>query len=151
MLRRMLSACAAMIGISTCGCAPVPKWDPEQEAKSYLEGMTFADQKSIKLIQFDRWEQKLSTLIFTTESVNFKSSFLRDKDLNLFPSENIVAAIEKISGYKFSNTALKYSHIYGDFLGNEFRVIKVIPDGDRFVCYLKVKMPEAETVPSSKK
>ncbi len=144
-----ITACLILATGSTAGCAPAPKWNAEAEAKPFLKEMTFADQKSIRVISFDAWDQRCSTLIFTTDKVDFDDPFIRFLCLELHHGGDGVAAIEAISDYRFAKPAVKYSSFKGDFRGNKGAGFQVIKDGDFYVCCVMVRKPKAEDLPAT--
>ena len=126
------------------GCAPAPKWDAQAEAEPFLKAMTFADQKSIKLIRFGAWADRGSTLIFTTDKVDFDDPSVVNLEQDLFPSEDLIGSIEKISEHRFAKPAAKYSVITGDLPGNKRAKVSVLVDGDRYVCKVYVVKPKLQ-------
>ncbi len=148
-VRMMLIAGLLLATSFTAGCAPAPKWNAEAEAKPFLAEMTFADQKSIKVHRFEAWNQKFSTLIFTTDKVDFDDSFVTELHFERFSAADLVALIEQISDYRFTKPPAKYSEISCEFRGNKHSRICVFKDGDHYVCHVVVIKPKPEDLPAT--
>ena len=143
-----IQTCALPIS-STAGCAPAPKWNAEAEAKPFLQEMTFADQKSIRVLRFEAWEQRFTTLIFTTDKVDFDDPFVVEVDREFMSAELLVGLIEQVSEYRFKKPATKKTVLRGDFRGNKRGRIQVVQDGDHYVCYVVVLKPKPEDLPTA--
>ena len=143
-LRTLTTACFLLATTWIAGCAPAPKWDSQAEAEPFHKAMTFADQKTIKLIDFDAWEDRGSMLIFTTDKVDFDDPFVANLEQDLFPSKDMVGYIEQITDYRFAKPAAKYSVITGELPGNKYSMVSVLVDGDRYVCKVYVVKPKLQ-------
>ena len=147
--RVLLTACIVLTGCFTASCAPVPKWNAEAEAKPFLAEMTFADQKSIKVHRFEAWDSRSSTLIFTTDKVDFTDTSITRLDFEQSSAGDLVGAIEQISDYRFTKPPAKYSTIRCVLRGNNNPRICVFKDGDQYVCYVVVLKPKPEDRPAT--
>ena len=147
--RVLTTACLLLVTPWIAGCAPAPKWDAQAEANPFLKAMTFAEQKSIKLIRFGAWADRGSTLIFTTDKVDFDDPFITNLEQNLFPSKDLIGSIEKISEHRFAKPAEKYSVITGELPGNKYSMVSVLMDGDSYVCKVYVIKPKPQEPPAT--
>ncbi len=126
------------------GCAPVPRSDPKEGAKPFLDELKFVDQKSLDVIHCDEPDERgLVRIIFSTDSVDFNHEH-RLAITKEIPSRIIVEIIEERSSYKFRRASTEYTSMLmkvGPFGEATFDIVQ---DGEKYILICLYIVPKAK-------